>query len=70
MEKTYFLNQSTALIIVITICFIFAILGINYSKKFKGINNYLTANRNIGFFFESIGFLTKNIGFFAQVFVF
>ena len=62
MEKTYFLNQSTALIIVITISFIFAILGINYSKKFKGINNYLTANRNIGFFSLSTSLTASAIG--------
>ena len=62
MEKTYFLNQSTALIIVITICFIFAIFGINYSKKFKGINNYLTANRNIGFFSLSTSLTASALG--------
>ena len=62
MEKTYFLNQSTALIIVITISFIFAILGINYSKKFKGINNYLTANRNISFFSLSTSLTASAIG--------
>ena len=62
MEKTYFLNQSTALIIVITISFIFAILGINYSKKFKGINNYLTANRNIGFFSLSTSLTASALG--------
>ena len=46
MDKTYFLTQSTSLILVITISLIFAFLGIFHSKKFKGINNYLTANRN------------------------
>ena len=29
---------------------LFAFLGINHTKKFKGLNNYLTANRNIGVF--------------------
>ena len=32
------------------ISFAFAIIGIYYSKKFKGINNYLTANRSVGLF--------------------
>ena len=50
MDKTYFLTQSTSLILVITISLIFTILGIYHSKKFQGINNYLTANRNIGLF--------------------
>ena len=50
MDKTYFLTQSTSLILVITISIIFVFLGIFHSKKFRGINNYLTANRNIGLF--------------------
>ena len=50
MNKTYFIDQSTSLILVIFISLIFTILGILYAKKFRGINNYLTANRNIGLF--------------------
>ena len=48
MDKTYFIEQSTSLTLVIVISLIFAVLGIYHSKKFGGINNYLTANRNIG----------------------
>jgi len=47
MNKVYFLSQQSSLVIVISISFIFAILGLYHSKKFQGINNYLTANRNI-----------------------
>ncbi len=50
MEKTYLLTQSTSLIIVITISLIFVILGLYNSNKYQGLNNYLTANRNIGVF--------------------
>ncbi len=50
MDKTYLINQSTSLILVIVISLIFAFLGLLYSKKYQGINNYLTANRNIGLF--------------------
>ncbi len=50
MEKTYLLTQSTSLILVITISFIFVILGLYNSNKYQGLNNYLTANRNIGVF--------------------
>ena len=50
MEKTYFISQSTSLTLVIFISLIFTVLGLYHSKKFKGINNYLTANRNIGLF--------------------
>jgi Na+/proline symporter len=50
MDKTYFISQSTSLSLVIIISLIFTVLGLYHSQKFKGLNNYLTANRNIGFF--------------------
>ena len=50
MNNSFFLEQSTSLILIIAISLLFAILGINHTKKFKGLNNYLTANRNIGVF--------------------
>ena len=50
MNNTYFISQSTSLILVFIISFIFAFLGIYHSKKNQGLNNYLTANRNIGLF--------------------
>ena len=50
MEKTYFISQSTSLTLVVIISSIFVIFGIYHSKKFQGINNYLTADRNIGLF--------------------
>ena len=55
MNKTYFIDQSTSLILVIFISLIFTILGILYAKKFRGINNYLTANRNIGYIIDVLG---------------
>jgi Na+/proline symporter len=50
MDKTHFISQSTSLTIVIVISLIFAFLGLYHSKKYQGLNNYLTANRNIGLF--------------------
>ncbi len=50
MNNSFFLDQSTSLILIITISLLFAFLGINHTKRFKGLNNYLTANRNIGVF--------------------
>ena len=50
MDKTYFLSQSTSLTLVIVISSIFVFLGLHNSKKYQGLNNYLTANRNIGLF--------------------
>ena len=50
MDKTYSISQSTSLTLVIVISFIFVLLGLYHSKKKQGLNNYLTANRNIGLF--------------------
>jgi len=50
MDKTYFLSQTTSLTLVIVISSIFVFLGLYNSKKYQGLNNYLTANRNIGLF--------------------
>ena len=50
MDKIYFINQSISLTLVIVISLIFAILGFYNSKKYQGLNNYLTANRNVGLF--------------------
>ena len=50
MDKTYFLNQTISLTLVIIVSLIFLLLGLYHSKKYQGLNNYLTANRNIGLF--------------------
>mgnify|MGYP003346312035 FL=1 len=50
MSNSFFLDQSTSLVLIIAVSLLFAFLGINHTKKFKGLNNYLTANRNIGVF--------------------
>ena len=62
MDKAYFLSQSTSLTLVFVISLIFALLGIFHSKKFKGINNYLTANRNIGLFSLTTSLVASALG--------
>ena len=47
-NQVYFLNPDLTLILTISVSAIFAIIGITYSKKYKGLENYLTANRSIG----------------------
>ncbi len=62
MDKTYFISQSTSLTLVIIISLIFTLLGLYNSKKFKGINNYLTANRNIDFFSLTTSLVASALG--------
>ena len=62
MDKTYLISQSTSLSLVIVIGAIFTILGLHYSRRFKGINNYLTANRNIGLFSLTTSLVASALG--------
>ena len=48
MEKLYFINQNTALALVLLTSLLFAVIGIFYSRKYRGYSNYLTAGRKIG----------------------
>jgi len=62
MDKINFISQSTSLALVITISAIFTLLGLVYSKKYKGINNYLTANRSVGFFSLTTSLVASALG--------
>ena len=62
MDKIYFISQSTSLSLVIIISLIFAVLGLYHSNKFQGINNYLTANRNIGLFSLTTSLVASALG--------
>ena len=62
MDKINFTSQSTSLTLVITISLIFTLVGLIYSKKYQGIDNYLTANRNIGFFSLSTSLVASALG--------
>ena len=48
--NNFFISQSSSISLVIITCLIFTFFGILYSKKFQGLKNYLTANRDIGLF--------------------
>ena len=62
MDKTYLISQSTSLSLVIVISLIFTVLGLYHSNKFKGINNYLTANRNLGLFSLTTSLVASALG--------
>ena len=62
MDKSHFISQSTSLTLLILISIAFALLGIYHAKKFQGINNYLTANRNIGLFSLTSSLVASALG--------
>jgi Na+/proline symporter len=62
MDKVYFISSSSSLILIFAISAIFALIGFIYSKKHRGANNYLTANRNIGLFSLSTSLTASALG--------
>ena len=62
MEKNYFLEQTFSILLILLLSIVFLSLGLYYSKKFKGINNYLVANRSVGTFSLSASLIASALG--------
>ena len=62
MEQLNLIDQSSAIIITLSICLLFVIIGVSYSKKFLGLNNYLVANRSIGTFSLTTSLVASALG--------
>ena len=56
------LSQTSAISLTSILSIIFLASGIYYSKKHKGLNNYLIANRNIGIFPLTASFVSSALG--------
>ena len=48
MQQLYYISQGTALTLVLLTSLLFAVIGIYYSRKYRGYSNYLTAGRKTG----------------------
>ncbi len=62
MDQLNLINQSTAIFITLGISLSFIVIGIIYSKKHKGINNYLLANRSVGIFSLTSSLVASALG--------
>ena len=62
MEQINLINQTSALLIILLLSFVFIFFGILYSKKYKGLNNYLVANRSIGVFSLTSSLVASALG--------
>ncbi len=62
MNNVILLSQQNAILLVLGISLIFLIFGIVYSKKFKGLNNYLLANRSVGTFSLTSSLVASALG--------
>ena len=56
------ISQTSAILLTFILCVIFLVSGIYYSRKYKGLNNYLIANRNIGLFPLTASFVSSALG--------
>ena len=62
MQSLNLLTQQSAITLILSLSFLFIFLGIIYSNKYKGINNYLVANRSIGTFSLTTSFVASALG--------
>ena len=62
MDQINLLSQSTTIIFIVFTSVIFLIVGIVYSKKYQGINNYLVANRSVGTFSLTTSLVASALG--------
>ena len=62
MENLNILSQSSTLILIIFLSLGFVTLGVLYSKKYKGLNNYLVANRSVETFSLTTSFVASALG--------
>ena len=62
MDQLNLINQSTAIFITLGISLSFIVIGIIYSKKHQGINNYLLADRSVGIFSLTSSLVASALG--------
>ena len=62
MEQLNIINQSYAILLTCSISIMFVLIGLFYSKKYKGLNNYLVANRSIGTFSLTSSLVASALG--------
>jgi len=62
VDKIIILSQPSAILLTLFLSIIFLFIGIFYSKKFKGLNNYLVANRSIGVFSLTASLVASSLG--------
>ena len=62
MVSINILSQTAAILLTLILSIIFVVIGVYYSKKYKGLNNYLVANRDIGTFSLTTSLVSSALG--------
>ena len=62
MGQLNIISSNLSLILILIISLLFIIFGVLYSKKYKGIENYLVANRSVGVFSLTTSLVASALG--------
>ncbi len=62
MEQINIISKSSSILLILAISIIFVIIGLIYSKKYLGLNNYLVASRSVGTFSLSTSLIASALG--------
>ena len=62
MEQQNILNQTSAITLILLISLSFILIGFFYSKKYRGLNNYLLANKSVGTFSLTCSLVASALG--------
>ena len=62
MDHLNIISQNSSLTLIIIISLGFVIFGVLHSKKYRGLNNYLVANRSVGVFSLTTSLVASALG--------
>ncbi len=62
MHQLNFISQTSAILLTISICILFLLVGIIYCNRFKGLENYLVANRSVKTFSLTTSLVSSALG--------
>ena len=62
MSSTNILNHTSSVGVLFFVSFLFVIIGIFYSRKFKGLTNYLVANRSMSLYPLTFSLVASALG--------
>ena len=62
LDQINLISQTSSILIILSISILFIAVGILYSKKYRGLDNYLLANRSIGVFSLTSSLIASALG--------
>ncbi len=62
LDQINLISQTSSILIILAISILFIAVGILYSKKYRGLDNYLLANRSIGVFSLTSSLIASALG--------